>query len=100
MAVFGLSCMWTTRNPFFVNLPDRHLADVLAIEHGISATERADANAAAQRCASISSNRVCRHNGQEASQQRLSHVGSFPMAHRTSSISITRPAMLPCVRRI
>lgn len=34
------------------------------------------------------------------SQQRFSHFGNFSMEHRTSSISITRPDMLPCVRRV
>ena len=84
----------------FVNLADRHLADVLAVHDRISAPERADANTAAQGRTALSGNHVGRHNGQKASQQRFSHVGSFSMVHRTSSISMTRPTMLPCVRRV
>ena len=55
---------------------------------------------AAQGRTALSGNHVGRHNGQKASQQRFSHVGSFSMVHRTSSISMTRPTMLPCVRRV
>ena len=42
----------------FVNLADRHLADVLAVHDRISAPERADANTAAQGGAAISGNQM------------------------------------------